>query len=71
MTHIDSNKFTVKVNRSTERTELGENGRVQSEIHVYKGDKQLIPTNDIPTENQFRVTISSTENTIDTYLKKK
>lgn len=62
MTYIDSNKFSIKVNRNDTPIELGENGRVQSTVYVYKGDVQLIPVETIPNENQFRVTISSTEN---------
>jgi hypothetical protein len=61
MAYIDSNKFTIKINRVT-IGELGENGRVQSTIIIYKGNIRLTPVSSTPTDGQFLVTISETDN---------
>ena len=61
MKYIDSNIFSIKINRETATTELGENGRVQSTIVIYKGNAKLAPVSSTPTEGEFRVTIKETK----------
>lgn len=61
MSYVNSNNFSINVNRDSSASELGENGRVQSTITVYKGDTQLTPVSTSPTEGQFRVLISKTQ----------
>lgn len=61
MKYIDSNIFSIKVNRETTTTELGEDGRVQSTIIIYKGGIQLTPVSSAPDEGEFRVTIEETK----------
>lgn len=61
MKYIDSNIFSIKINREIATTELGENGRVQSTIVIYKGSIQLTPVSSTPTEGEFRVTIKETK----------
>ena len=61
MKYIDSNIFSIKINRETATTELGENGRVQSTIVIYKGGVRLTPVSSAPTEGEFRVTIKETK----------
>lgn len=61
MKYIDSNIFSIKINREATVSELGENGRVQSTVVIYKGGKRLIPVSSVPTEGEFRVTIKETK----------
>lgn len=61
MKYIDSNIFSIKINRETATTELGENGRVQSTIVIYKGNAKLAPVSSAPTEGEFKVTIKETK----------
>ena len=61
MKYTDSNIFSIKINRETATTELGENGRVQSTIVIYKGNAKLTPVSSTPTEGEFKVTIKETK----------
>ena len=61
MSYVNSNNFSINVNRDSSISELGENGRVQSTITVYKGDTRLTPVSASPTEGQFRVLIGKTQ----------
>ena len=61
MKYIDSNIFSIKINREATVSELGKNGRVQSTVVIYKGGKRLIPVSSVPTEGEFRVTIKETK----------
>ena len=63
MSYIDSNKFSVKVNRQYVN-ELGENGRVQSTVVVYKGEEQLVAVTGTPIDGQFKVSIASMDGCI-------
>ena len=59
MSEIKSGKFSIKVNRVTNNTQTGTNGKT-SEVIVYKGLNLLTPVNVTPSENQYRVTLSCT-----------
>ena len=59
MSEIKSGKFSIKVNRATNNTQTGTNGKT-SEVIVYKGLNLLTPVNVTPSENQYRVTLSCT-----------
>ena len=61
MSEINSNNFSIKVDRATVSSELGENGRIRSIIKVFKGKTQLVPVQNNPSTNQFSVTIASSE----------
>ena len=63
MSYIDSNNFSVKVNRQN-ISELGENGRFQCVIEAHKGGEKLSPVENNPSEGQFSVEITSTENCV-------
>lgn len=59
MSEIKSGKFSIKVNRVTNNTQTGTNGKT-SEVIVYKGLNLLTPVNATPSKNQYRVTLSCT-----------
>ena len=59
MSEIKSGKFSIKVDRATNNTQTGTNGKT-SEVIVYKGLNLLTPVNVTPSENQYRVTLSCT-----------
>ena len=59
MSEIKSGKFSIKVDRATDNTQTGTNGKT-SEVIVYKGLNLLTPVNVTPSENQYRVTLSCT-----------
>ena len=59
MSEIKSGKFSIKVNRVTNNTQMGTDGKT-SEVIVYKGLNLLTPVNVTPSENQYRVTLSCT-----------
>ena len=57
MPEIKSGRFSIKVDRATNNTQTGTNGKT-SEVIVYKGLNLLTPVNATPSENQYRVTLS-------------
>ena len=59
MSEIKSGRFSIKVDRVTNNTQTGTNGKT-SEVIVYKGLNLLTPVNATPSENQYRVTLSCT-----------
>ena len=59
MTSINSNKFSVSVNKHETPPQIGSDGKT-SEVIVYKGLNLLTPVNVTPSENQYRVTLSCT-----------
>ena len=59
MSEIKSGRFSIKVDRATNNTQTGTNGKT-SEVIVYKGLNLLTPVNATPSENQYRVTLSCT-----------
>ena len=59
MSEIKSGRFSIKVNRATNNTQTGTDGKT-SEVIVYKGLNLLTPVNVTPSENQYRVTLSCT-----------
>ena len=59
MSEIKSGRFSIKVDRVTNNTQTGTNGKT-SEVIVYKGLNLLTPVNVTPSENQYRVTLSCT-----------
>ena len=59
MSEIKSGRFSIKVNRVTNNTQTGTDGKT-SEVIVYKGLNLLTPVNVTPSENQYRVTLSCT-----------
>ena len=59
MSEIKSGKFSIKVDRATNNTQTGTNGKT-SEVIVYKGLNLLTPVNVTPSENQYRITLSCT-----------
>lgn len=59
MSEIKSSRFSIKVDRVTNNTQTGTNGKT-SEVIVYKGLNLLTPVNVTPSENQYRVTLSCT-----------
>ena len=59
MPEIKSGRFSIKVDRVTNNTQTGTNGKT-SEVIVYKGLNLLTPVNATPSENQYRVTLSCT-----------
>ena len=59
MPEIKSGRFSIKVDRATNNTQTGTNGKT-SEVIVYKGLNLLTPVNATPSENQYRVTLSCT-----------
>ena len=59
MSEIKSGRFSIKVDRATNNTQTGTNGKT-SEVIVYKGLNLLTPVNVTPSENQYRVTLSCT-----------
>ena len=59
MSEIKSGRFSIKVNRATNNTQMGTDGKT-SEVIVYKGLNLLTPVNVTPSENQYRVTLSCT-----------
>lgn len=59
MSEIKSGRFSIKVDRATNNTQMGTDGKT-SEVIVYKGLNLLTPVNVTPAENQYRVTLSCT-----------
>ena len=59
MSEIKSGRFSIKVDRATDNTQMGTDGKT-SEVIVYKGLNLLTPVNVTPSENQYRVTLSCT-----------
>lgn len=59
MSEIKSGRFSIKVNRATNNTQMGTDGKT-SEVIVYKGLNLLTPVNVTPSKNQYRVTLSCT-----------
>ena len=59
MSEIKSGRFSIKVDRVTNNTQTGTDGKT-SEVIVYKGLNLLTPVNVTPSENQYRVTLSCT-----------
>ena len=57
MPEIKSGRFSIKVDRATNNTQTGTDGKT-SEVIVYKGLNLLTPVNATPSENQYRVTLS-------------
>ena len=59
MSTIDSNKFTITVNKQLTEIQIGTDGKT-SEVVVYKGVNLLTPVSGTPSTNQYKVTLSST-----------
>ena len=60
MANINSNKFSISVNRLETPPQIGSDGK-SSQIVVYKGIQQLTPVSGTPTTGQYKISIT-TEN---------
>lgn len=60
MANINSNKFSISVNRPETPPQIGSDGK-SSQIVVYKGIQQLTPVSGTPTTGQYKISIT-TEN---------
>lgn len=60
MTSINSNKFSVSVNKNETPPQIGSDGK-SSQIVVYKGITRLTPVSGTPTTGQYKISIT-TEN---------
>ena len=57
MTSINSNKFSVSVNKHETPPQIGSDGK-SSQIVVYKGITRLTPVSGTPTTGQYKISNS-------------